>query len=149
MKTVREKVIEMMDNTPTLSRLKNKSWYEVEDSITKLICDMFGLTDKTYSKKDEPFDFKKYLEDKEPTEFMQRVKDLVETYYNFEDIQCVINDENNCVKEDKTYSEKDIEIIYKYAHSVLHYYNKFLEYDWRGAMKDAISEVLDMKRQHE
>lgn len=148
MNDIRKKVVELMETTPTLSRLKNKQWYEVEDAITKLICDMFGLEDDTYIKPREDFDFEKYLKDKEPNDFMLKVCDLVKTYRIFEDIKYLVEeDDSNYGYKEKTYSEEDRKIIYKNAYSVAHRYDDGLEYDWRDAMKDAIDYVLEVKNE--
>lgn len=151
MNTVRKKVIEMMTNTSTLSKLKNERWYEVEDAITNLICSMFGLVDNSYKAHREPTELEEYLKEKAPTPFMTQVYELVKTYHIFEDIKYLVEDEDSEVDADlnydeecKTYTEEDKKLIYKYAHSIAHRYDD-AETDWRDTLKNAINFVLEEK----
>lgn len=48
MDKIREKVVDFMENNEYLSKLKNKRWYDMEDSLVELIKEFANTKDDTY-----------------------------------------------------------------------------------------------------
>ena len=49
MDEIREKVINFMEHNEYLSRLKNKQWYDMEDSLVNLVEEISNKKDNTYN----------------------------------------------------------------------------------------------------
>lgn len=49
MSEIREKVINFMEHNEYLSQLKNKQWYDMEDSLVNLVEEISNKKDNTYN----------------------------------------------------------------------------------------------------
>ncbi len=137
MKEIREKVTMMMEHCPTLSKLEGEKWYQVEDAIVNLICEITGVTDTAYETAKQSksvLDVK--LEELEPSPTEEKIYRKVADYYRYEDLK-------NTLEDCDTFSEKEIALIKDKAEVVIYRYTEDMGYDWRGMLMDAIYSVLE------
>lgn len=137
MNPIREEVCMFMENSPFFSKFKGKKWYQIEDELTSLLCNITGCIDTTYEQSEEPVDkLAKSLKEKEPSKFEEKIYRKVSEYYRYKDLQTTLEDNEEC------YDEKEIAKIRENANRIVQVYDDNLDYDWRTALEEAIDYVI-------
>ena len=86
----RQMAVRFMENNKHLSKLEGTKWYDIEDSITNMIVDIFELSNENesiFSNCD------KASSDDSPTPFEEKIFRKVEKHYHKLDILSAIDDD--------------------------------------------------------
>lgn len=135
MDKIREKIVNFMEANHITNKLKDKDWYYMEDALVYLFCEITGATDKTYEAQETnyPTLLDKKLAETDYNEFEYKIYQKIKKHFQYEDLECVLNDEEGYMPKN------EIDFYKNKADIIVEKYDDYLDYDWRSAMKDAIN----------
>lgn len=139
--TIREKVINFMDNNPLLTKLENDDWYKMEDALVDLFCEMTGTHDKSYENQASTYPtlLDQKLAETDYSEFEYQIYKKVNRHFQYEDLDTLLSEEQDYIPKNK------INFYKNNADIIVNKYDDYLEYDWRGAMTDAMDFCANME----
>ncbi|MBQ2882766.1 MAG: hypothetical protein IJE43_03185 [Alphaproteobacteria bacterium] len=108
MDKIREKVASFMEHNDVLSKLKGENWYNMEDELVNLVCEISGLRDATYISQCEKASCNEH-----PTSYEEDIYSRVDRYHHRQDMLYAIEkdqEERNWEGVPRlVYTDEDIE----------------------------------------
>lgn len=141
MDKIREKIINFMEHNPVTSKLKGDKWYAMEDALVNLFCEMTGATDKTYENQATTYPtlLDQKLAETDYSEFEYKIYQKVHRHFQYEDLDTILSEEQGYIPKG------EIDFYKNNADIIVSKYDDYIEYDWRGAMMDAMNDCSNME----